>query len=114
PGLPSQMIEVHDPVRILFIVEQFPDRLLKLLQRFPLTYEWYKNEWVHIAAMHPETKEFYYFKDEKMNQYHTNNFELKEIQNVHKLFEEAPEMINNHILNATFENLPIYQIENTL
>lgn len=114
PGLPWQMIEPHDPVRLLVIVEHYPEIVLKTIKSSDAMYEWYKNEWVHIAAMHPETKEFYYFKDEKMNQYHTNNFELKEIQNVHKLFEEAPEMINNHILNATFENLPIYQIENTL
>ena len=114
PGLPWQMIEPHDPVRLLVIVEHYPEIVLKTIKSNDAMYEWYKNEWVHIAAMHPETKEFYYFKDEKMNQYHTNNFELKEIQNVHKLFEEAPEMINNHILNATFENLPIYQIENTL
>jgi uncharacterized protein YbcC (UPF0753/DUF2309 family) len=114
PGLPWQMIEPHDPVRLLVIVEHYPEIVLKTIKSSDAMYEWYKNEWVHIAAMHPETKEFYYFKDEKMNQYHTNNFELKEIQNVHKLFEEAPEMINNHILNATFENLPIYQIENNL
>ncbi len=114
PGLPWQMIEPHDPVRLLVIVEHYPEIVLKTIKSNDAMYEWYKNEWVHITAMHPETKEFYYFKDEKMNQYHTNNFELKEIQNVHKLFEEAPEMINNYILNATFENLPIYQIENTL
>lgn len=114
PGLPWQMIEPHDPVRLLVIVEHFPEIVLKVIQSNEAMYEWYKNEWVHIAALHPETKEIFYFKDEKMQQYNTSSFELKAINNVHQLFEDAPEMINNQIVHATFENLPIYQIENSL
>jgi hypothetical protein len=114
PGLPWQMIEPHDPVRLLVIVEHFPEIVLKVIQSNEAMYEWYKNEWVHIAALHPETKEIFYFKNEKMQQYHTSSFELKAINNVHQLFEDASEMINNQIVHATFENLPIYQIENSL
>ena len=114
PGLSWQMIEPHDPVRLLVIVEHFPEVVLKSIKSTDEIYEWYKNEWVHLVAIHPENKEIYYFKDEAMNHYHTTLFELKSINNVHKLFEDAPSMINNSIHHATFENLPIYQIENTL
>jgi len=31
PGLPSQMIEVHDPIRLLVIVEHFPEIVLERL-----------------------------------------------------------------------------------
>jgi len=58
PGLPWQMIEVHDPVRLLVIVEHNPDIVLKAIQSSPEVFEWYANEWVHIVSLHPEEKQF--------------------------------------------------------
>lgn len=114
PGLPWQMIEPHDPVRLLVIVEHFPEIVLKTIQSNAAMYEWYKNEWIHIVAMHPETQEFFYFSKEHFRHYHVQPLAIKSIDNVHHLFEEAPEMITNHIKHATFENLPIYQIESNI
>lgn len=114
PGLPWQMIEPHDPVRLLVIVEHFPEIVLKTIQSSAAMYEWYKNEWIHIVAMHPETQEFFYFSKEHFRHYHVQPLAIKSIDNVHHLFEEAPEMITNHIKHATFENLPIYQIESNI
>ena len=56
PGLPSQMIEVHDPVRLMLIVEHFPDVVLETIQRSPEVYEWYINEWVHLVVVDPLTQ----------------------------------------------------------
>jgi len=63
PGLPSQMIEVHDPIRLLIIVEHFPEVVLRTIQKQAETYEWFINEWVNLVAMNPETRDFFYFKD---------------------------------------------------
>ena len=54
PGLPYQMVEVHDPLRILIIVQQHPDIILKTIQRNPDLYEWYANEWVHLVSVDPQ------------------------------------------------------------
>lgn len=62
PGLPSQMIEVHDPIRLLLIVEHFPHVVLETLKRSPETFDWFRNEWIHLAAVHPESKEIFVFK----------------------------------------------------
>jgi uncharacterized protein YbcC (UPF0753/DUF2309 family) len=64
-GLPTQMIEVHDPVRMMFIVEQFPEVILKQLQSVPATYEWYKNNWVYMIAVHPITRALYRYNQGK-------------------------------------------------
>lgn len=114
PGLPWQMIEPHDPVRLLVVVEHYPEVVKKVIQSNDAMYEWYKNEWVHIAVFHPETKEFYYFKNEQFLLHHADPLDLVAVENVHHIFEEAPEMMTNHITHATFENLPIYQIENNI
>jgi uncharacterized protein YbcC (UPF0753/DUF2309 family) len=63
PGLPSQMIEVHDPLRLLTIVEHFPDVILTVLQNSPETYEWFVNDWIHLASINPVNRELRYFKN---------------------------------------------------
>jgi uncharacterized protein len=112
PGLPWQMIEPHDPVRLMVIVEHYPEVLLKVIQSNPAIYEWYNNEWVHIAALHPETKEIYYLENEQFVLHISEIQSLDVISDVGAFFEKAPEMISNHITHATFENLPIYQLKN--
>lgn len=112
PGLPWQMIEPHDPVRLLVIVEHKPEIVHKVISSNEAMYEWYKNEWVHIAAMDPDTQEFYYFRNGKFTPYHPDPADMEAVKDVHHLFEQAPQMISQHITHATFENLPVYQLEN--
>jgi uncharacterized protein YbcC (UPF0753/DUF2309 family) len=113
PGLPWQMIEVHDPVRLLVIVEHKPEIVLKAIQSSPEVFEWYKNEWVHIVALHPGEKQFYRFKDGTFSKYEpiTGADEIKTITNMEKFIEGAREMETNHIVDATEENLPVYLLE---
>ena len=113
PGLPWQMIEVHDPVRLLVIVEHRPDIVLKAIQSSPEVFEWYKNEWVHIVALHPEEKQFYYFKNGMFEKYQpiTNAKEIGTIHNMEEFIEDAREMETNHIVHATEENLPVYLLD---
>ena len=69
PGLPSQMIEVHDPIRLLAIVEHFPEVVKKAISKSSATYEWYKNEWLRLAVVHPETKQIFIFENEEFITY---------------------------------------------
>ena len=110
PGLPWQMIEVHDPVRLLVIVEHKPEIVLKAIQSSPDVFEWYKNEWVHIVALDPEEKQFHYFRNGVFEKYQpiTHAKEIGTIHNMEKFIEGAREMETNHIVHATEENLPVY------
>jgi uncharacterized protein YbcC (UPF0753/DUF2309 family) len=113
PGLPWQMIEVHDPVRLLVIVEHRPEIVLKAIQSSEEVFEWYKNEWVHIVALHPEEKQFYYFRNGVFEKYHpiTKAKEIGTIHNMEEFIEGAREMETNHIVHATEENLPVYLLD---
>ncbi|MEI9947034.1 MAG: DUF2309 domain-containing protein [Chitinophagaceae bacterium] len=108
PGLPWQMIEVHDPVRLLVIVEHQPEIVLKAIQSSPEVFEWYKNEWVHIVALHPGEQCFYYFKNGSFQKYHPVTTELDYIHDMEIFIESAKEMETNHITDATKENLPVH------
>jgi uncharacterized protein YbcC (UPF0753/DUF2309 family) len=113
PGLPWQMIEVHDPVRLLVIVEHKPEMVLKAIQSSPEVFEWYKNKWVHIIALHPEEGQFYYFRNGAFTKYIpiTAAAQIKTIRNMEEFIEGAREMETNHIVHATEENLPVYLLD---
>lgn len=113
PGLPWQMIEVHDPVRLLVIVEHKPEIVLKAIQSSPDVFEWYQNEWVHIVALHPEEKQFYCFRNGVFEKYQpiTQSKEIGTIHNMEEFIEGAREMETNHIVHATEENLPVYLLD---
>jgi len=98
PGLPSQMIEVHDPVRILFIVEHDPEVVLKTIQVMPETYEWFDNEWVQLVVINPDTKELFVFKDEKFERYMPIKTQIATVSDI------------TPILESNTENLPVYLI----
>jgi uncharacterized protein YbcC (UPF0753/DUF2309 family) len=110
PGLPLQMIEVHDPVRLLIVVEQAPEIVLNAIQSTPEIFEWYKNEWVHIVALHPDTNEFYYFRNGMFEVYKPLTKSIATIQDSISLVENAKAMDTNYIVDATKENLAVHTI----
>jgi uncharacterized protein YbcC (UPF0753/DUF2309 family) len=96
PGLPSQMIEVHDPLRLLVIVEHFPEVVLNVIKKAPEVYEWYINEWVNIVAVHPETRELYLFKEGEFVKYNVGTKHLETVSDIIPLLESSQ------------ENFPVY------
>ena len=57
-GLPRQMIEIHEPMRLLLIVEATLDVLGGIYGRQPAIAELLDNEWVHLVAMDPTDGRF--------------------------------------------------------
>ncbi len=110
PGLPVQMIEVHDPVRLLIVVEHFPEVVLKTIQSTPEMYEWFINEWVHLVAMDPKTNQFFYFKEGAFIPYTPLTQQVTRVENIHTLIEKASGMETNRIADATKENLPVFTL----
>jgi uncharacterized protein len=98
PGLPSQMIEVHDPVRLLIIVEHFPEVVLNTIQVHEPTYEWFKNEWVHLVTIDPVTKKLYSFKDEQFEEYQPLTGFVRTVSDVIKLAESSKENLPVHLI----------------
>jgi uncharacterized protein YbcC (UPF0753/DUF2309 family) len=107
-GLPWQMIEVHDPLRLMIIVEHFPEIVLQVIKSDTSMYEWFINEWVHLVAIHPESGELFYFRKGNFVHYETLAKDIHFYKDVHTLLEGAKEMETNHIVHATQENLPVH------
>lgn len=62
-GLPWQMVEIHEPVRLLFVIESTPEALLNIMERNPGIGTMCRNGWVHVSVLHPQTGEIQLFRD---------------------------------------------------
>jgi uncharacterized protein YbcC (UPF0753/DUF2309 family) len=87
PGLPNQMIEVHDPIRLLMVIEQSAAIVLDVIQRNKATYEWIKNAWVMLATIDPLTSEISVFEDGQMVSYNPPNAIMDSVNNLDQAFE---------------------------
>ena len=62
-GLPWQMVEIHEPVRILFVVETTPQRLMPIIDANPELTEFVKNRWIRLSTMDPDTGAIKVYRD---------------------------------------------------
>ena len=60
-GLVWQMVELHEPVRLLVVVEATPERLLWVSQDRPIVGRLVGNEWIQLVSCHPDTGEIKVF-----------------------------------------------------
>lgn len=56
-GLPWQMVEIHEPMRLLVVVEQETDCLSAIVSRQPALQELVGKGWITVAAQSPSTGE---------------------------------------------------------
>lgn len=98
PGLPVQMINIHDPLRLLITIEHYPKEVLRIMQINPATYEWFINNWINLVVIHPETKEAFVFDQGNFKPYEIITDKIEVANNLEEIFE------NEH------GNLPILEI----
>lgn len=61
-GLPTQMTEVHDPIRMLFLVEQTPTITQKAVESHPAIFQWVLNGWLRLLSWDYLTDQWYEWK----------------------------------------------------
>jgi hypothetical protein len=93
------MIEVHDPVRLLLIVEHLPETVLKTIKSSPETYEWFENAWVHLAVVHPETRAIALFQKGEFVPYHPLAKRIEHVSDITPLLEK------------NVDNMPVYLMQ---
>lgn len=54
-GLPWQMVEIHEPVRMLFVIETTPERLTQVIDASAALKQVVENRWIRVAAIDPES-----------------------------------------------------------
>ncbi len=76
PGLPWQMVEIHEPMRLLFIIETTPQAMLQIMDRNEAIGKLCRNNWVQIATQDPDSSELHVFRQGKFEVYVPESNEL--------------------------------------
>ena len=100
PGLPFQMVEIHDPMRLLIYIEQFPNVVMDTLNASPPAKQWFEDEWIHLVVQHPESKLLHRYNKGKFIEYHSLHKEVKETSQLQHLIESTEENLPVLILNS--------------
>ena len=62
-GLPWQMVEIHEPVRLLMIIETTPALMLQIMDRNAGIGQMVRNGWVQLTVQDPDTGALQVFRD---------------------------------------------------
>jgi uncharacterized protein YbcC (UPF0753/DUF2309 family) len=68
-GLPWQMVEIHEPVRIVFVLETTTATILDVLARNPAMSQLVHNSWVQLAVLDPHSAQIQLFRDHRFELY---------------------------------------------
>jgi len=79
PGLPWQMVEIHEPVRLQFIIETTPQKMDALMDRNPGIGKLCRNGWVQVATLDPESSTIHVLKDGKFELYRPESTTLPQV-----------------------------------
>jgi len=69
PGLPWQMVEIHEPVRLLLLLEATVQTVLGILKRNPGISRLVRNDWIQLALLDPESSALHVFRNGQFEQY---------------------------------------------
>jgi uncharacterized protein YbcC (UPF0753/DUF2309 family) len=80
PGLSTQMVEIHEPQRILFVIETTPEQMEQILDREPTIGRLVRGGWVQLAVLHPETLAIAHYNAGGFVDYQPETLDLPEVE----------------------------------
>jgi uncharacterized protein YbcC (UPF0753/DUF2309 family) len=61
-GLPWQMVEIHEPVRLLFVIETTPEAMTRIIDKNPGIGVLARNGWVQLSLLDPHSNQVMLYK----------------------------------------------------
>lgn len=68
-GLPAQSVEIHEPVRLLFVIETTPQGILKIMKRNPVIGRILGNGWARLAVLDPHSNKIQVYENGAFHPY---------------------------------------------
>jgi uncharacterized protein YbcC (UPF0753/DUF2309 family) len=78
-GLPWQMVEIHEPVRSLFVIETTPESMQNILDANPAIRVLIANRWVQLAVLDPGSGRLHRYHDGRFLLYQPESSELPSV-----------------------------------
>ena len=79
-GLPWQMVEIHEPVRLLIVIDATPEAILAAAERVPVVKNFVVNGWVQLVSWHPETGALMLFEGGGFRPYASDGLQLPVVE----------------------------------
>jgi uncharacterized protein YbcC (UPF0753/DUF2309 family) len=80
PGLPWQMVEIHDPVRLLFLIETTPAAMEQIMRRNSGIAQLVHGRWVQLATFDARTSQIHLYCGSQFVPYVPESGELPEVE----------------------------------
>jgi uncharacterized protein len=78
-GLPWQMVEIHEPVRLLLVVETTPEILQRVISRNPVIEQLVGGHWLQVATIDPGSGDIHLFRNSRFARFRHETDELKQV-----------------------------------
>ncbi|MCA9038126.1 MAG: DUF2309 domain-containing protein [Planctomycetaceae bacterium] len=75
-GLPWQGVDIHEPMRLLFVIETTPERMLGIMNRNETIDRICRGGWVQLAVLDPASSEIHYFSGGRFLKYEPRSAEI--------------------------------------
>lgn len=69
PGLPWQGVDIHDPMRIVFVLETSEQAIRKIMARNETVRNILFNEWAQLALLNPKSGEILVYHNDRFLPY---------------------------------------------
>jgi uncharacterized protein YbcC (UPF0753/DUF2309 family) len=79
-GLTSQMIEIHEPMRLLFVIETTPAAMLDIMEHNPAIARLCRNRWVQLATLDPHSQRIDVFQQGQFVPYWPERKSLPQVE----------------------------------
>ena len=105
-GLPWQMVEIHEPVRLLVVIESTPERILCAVEKTPMVKRLALNEWMQVVAWDPDTGALSVFEHGKFIPYLPESINISIVDRSISWYAGHREHLSPARVLAAMENLP--------
>lgn len=90
-GLYQQMIEIHEPLRILFMIESTPEAMLTIMKRNEGIDRLVRGNWCHLAVVDPMTSKIEVFKGGQFEPYQAGASDLPQVDASYDCYQGSRE-----------------------
>ncbi len=79
-GLPWQGVEIHESLRLLFVIESTPETMFKIMSKNSTIDRIIRNHWSQLALLDPHSNQLRVFRNNEFQLYHPDQTVLPRVK----------------------------------
>lgn len=104
-GLSAQMTEIHEPLRLLFVIACPPDDLLRVIKANPQLWRIFSGQWSQLAAWDSGQNQMWLFDGQQFHRYHARDQKLAQVKSSYQWYHGWRHDLEFAQLNSVMEGV---------